>query len=254
MARKCVFCGAHAGSKEHVIPKWVGKVLPKPPKGESWRHRNAERIWATDHIDFVVKRVCRDCNHGWMNEEIENPARPILTDMIRGQGGTLTPTGCERVAAWAIKTHAMAQLLHAELRPLTDELRASLYERKIAPPQSQVWLAAYQGHPLHGAWGRTNNIELAPGQNVSPDEIVNAEMMTLCIGHLVLQSFKWSRPSPEVSFQFGLTLPEEMVRFLVPIWPQPPHDVAWPAEYVLDTPQSLAAFAETWTNTGPPPL
>ncbi len=252
MARKCVFCGERTVSKEHVIPKWVGQVLPKGPKPR-WRHRNRAQVWATDHLDFTVKRVCRACNHGWMEHDIEDPARPALSEMIQGKGGVLSPIGCERVAAWTLKTHAMAQFLHDEMRPITEELRASLYERKVAPPHSRVWLAAYQGHPTHGAWGLTNNLQLAPGQDVSPDEIVDGEMMTLCIGHLVLQSFKWSSPPTDLSLQFGLGLPEELVRFLLPIWPKPSDEREWPPEWTLDTPDSLAAFAQTWTNTGPPP-
>jgi hypothetical protein len=248
-SRKCVFCDGPASSREHVIPKWVGEELPKKPKAK-WRHVQRERAWATDHVDFKVKRVCRECNHGWMNDEIENPARPVLTRMIHGEAVKLTRPLQERVATWAVKTHAMAQFLHEDRRPITEELRQSLYEDKIAPPQSQVWLSAYAGHATHGAWAMTHNLQLAPGQNVSPDEILDAEMMTLCIGHLVLQSFKWSSAEPQ---QFQIGLPDELRRFLVPIWPQESKKAKWPGTWTLDNAATLATFAQTWTNTGPPP-
>src|ERR1700694_5836463 len=195
MARKCVFCGERKVSKEHVIPQWVGTVLPKPPK-ERWRHKEQERVWATDHLDFTVKRVCRECNNGWMDQEIERRARPALTGMIHGQDMTLTRELQARVATWAVKTHAMAQFRPTHPRPISEELRTSLYERKVAPAQSRVWLTAYAGHATHRAWARTDNMELRPavGENVRSDNAsdVEIETMTLCIGHLVLHSVKWS--------------------------------------------------------------
>ncbi|HEX5225178.1 MAG TPA: hypothetical protein VFW29_08615, partial [Solirubrobacteraceae bacterium] len=118
-----------------------------------------------------------------------------------------------------------------------------------------VWLASYAGHATHGAWGRTYNFDLAPAAAVSPDDVVHGEMMTLCIGHLVMQSFKWSRPlaQPDDSFRFGLTLPADLLPFLVQIWPEPAQDVEWPPEWALDNEKSLGEFAKTWINTGPPP-
>lgn len=250
-----MFCGAPASSREHVIPKWVGEVLPKGPRAR-WRHRNEQRTWATNHLDFKVKHVCRECNHGWMEETIEKPAQAALSEMICGQQQLLSVFDCQRIAAWVVKTHAMAQLLHfGESRPLTDELRGALYERHEAPLQSQVWLAAYAGDAAFAAWGRTNHFQLTPGENVSADEVLDGETMTLCIGHLVMQSFKWTRPAAQLggSFQFNLALPATMLPFLVKIWPQPPQDVAWPPEWALENADSLGEFAKTWTNTGPPP-
>jgi hypothetical protein len=184
----CVFCGERNVTKEHVIPKWVGEVLPKKA-GSEWRHTERERSWATDHVNFTVKRVCARCNNGWMDHDIERPARPILTRMIHGEDDiTLTPALQERVAAWTVKTHAMSQFRHAtDIRPMGEELREALYERKMAS-------------------------------------------------------------------EHRLTLPEDITKFVDPIWPPSQEPREWPPTWALDNPESLKAFALTWTNTGPPPV
>jgi hypothetical protein len=252
--RRCVFCGTRKVSREHVIPKWVGKVLPRSPESR-WLHTSesdsSSERWETDALSFTVKRVCRPCNHGWMETEIEVPARPILTPKIQGRPTELTPVAQERVATWAVKTHMMAQYRHKPLRPVIEEQRQWLFENKNPLPKSRVWLAAYVGHLRHGAWGRVQNFSLfAPeSPEVGPADVFDAEMMTLCIGHLVLQSFKWSGAVEE----FELSLPDSLGPFVTPIWPPSPLILTWPPSWTIDNEESLSNFADSFTRTGEPP-
>ncbi|MEI2698808.1 MAG: hypothetical protein V9E94_10835 [Microthrixaceae bacterium] len=98
--RRCVFCGGARMSREHAIPQWVGEVL-HGAAGESgdWTtwyafgtlSENCERRHPAEsnRPTVVVKRVCRDCNSGWM-ADVEGEAKPILEPMINGKPCTLS--------------------------------------------------------------------------------------------------------------------------------------------------------------------
>jgi hypothetical protein len=100
VTRVYFFCGGTPLSLEHVFPQWLTAVLPAQV---AWRGQDT----AVHYIDGLggtttpesreireqfnaatVRRVCRRCNHGWMNE-LEGAVRPILTPLIR----TDPPTG-----------------------------------------------------------------------------------------------------------------------------------------------------------------
>jgi len=252
--RECVFCHAPKLSKEHVIPQWVREVLLglDTSAGTPFVHTSdsgsSVRSWAKNYLDFTVKRVCRDCNHGWMNLEIEKPARQALTAMIQGRSITLTPQDQEHVAAWTLKTHMMAQYRHTPTRHVVPEQLRWLSEHKRAPPKSRVWLAGYAGQPPGGAWGRTYHFRLYSPDVVGAGHVFDAEMMTLRIGHLVIQTFKWSGPIEE----FRMDLPSGILPFLASIWPIN-DSITWPSTWVLDNEESLANFAAQFVKTGEPP-
>jgi hypothetical protein len=249
--RQCVFCHADKVSKEHVIPSWVAQAIPWRGGGLPLRHTTSRGTWETNALSFTVKRVCRECNHGWMETDIEAPARPILTPMIQGRPSSLTPEEQQRVATWAVKTHMMAQYRHIPLRPVVEEQLRWLFEKRTPPPKSRVWITGYVGHLMHGAWGRTFNFQMSPGKvtEIAPADIVDAEMMTLCIGHLVLQSFKWAGAVE----QFSLNFAGDINRFFTPIWPRSSIVLTWPPTWTLDNEESLANFADAFVNTGEPP-
>src|SRR4051812_48809340 len=94
------------------MPLWVQQYLPG--NGDLTHtevdNRTGEviRQWTKDEPDFKVKRVCGDCNHGWMND-LENRARPVLTSLIQGRGRTIYVDSQRHIATWAVKTAMMWQ-------------------------------------------------------------------------------------------------------------------------------------------------
>jgi len=205
----------------------------------------------TDAYAVTVKRVCRECNHGWMEREVEKPNQTLLPPMFRGEQISLTSAEQQHVATWAFKTHLMAQYRHIPFRPQPEEQLQWLYQNRTAAPKSRVWLAAFAGVPLHHAWGRTYAFELfAPAvPDVAPADVLYAEMMTLCVGQLVFQSFKWTGAVPE----FDVGLPDETAKFVLPIWPPSNVTLVWPPAFTLDTLESVRNFADAFVNTGEPP-
>ena len=105
----CIFCGAEGKlSREHVFPRWLEELFPD--LGEVDYLRRLVTFSTDQHdkrpgpsFDVVVRDVCRDCNHGWM-ERLESQARPILTPMLLDVPRVVTAVEEHIVATWATKT------------------------------------------------------------------------------------------------------------------------------------------------------
>ncbi|MFD7978685.1 hypothetical protein [Streptomyces sp. NPDC059071] len=111
----CVFCGAPANSREHVIPQWLSKGPREDIPGiyqksvvvdldgtilRDVRHRFG---------DMTVKCVCTTCNNGWMND-LEEGVRPFLLPLILGTDKFVVILDRQMqsdLAAWAMKTIMM---------------------------------------------------------------------------------------------------------------------------------------------------
>lgn len=111
----CVFCCRTGLTKEHVVPRWMGDVLARsqrdpegraPPRAAAITHvyepprgsRVAARSWSKGDPDLQVRAVCSSCNSGWMND-LESPARLILTALVQGRRLELEPDDQASLAA-----------------------------------------------------------------------------------------------------------------------------------------------------------
>ena len=69
--RRCLFCGKPAGSAEHVIAEWLSKAMEKRDIGITRTNRqDGEVVREFPPIKFEhfrCKKVCHDCNTGWMH-------------------------------------------------------------------------------------------------------------------------------------------------------------------------------------------
>src|SRR5438128_2367678 len=122
MRRNCVFCGAAGVSEEHIFPRWLRHALPPlekfrgqersrtywPGQAQEKQLLIAKREFQEPFTENRVRRVCRACNHGWMNE-LEMTIRPMLTTMIHGDPVQMTPANCANLALWATKTVMLAE-------------------------------------------------------------------------------------------------------------------------------------------------
>ncbi len=100
----CIFCGAAADSKEHILPKWIHRRL-RPIE-------NAKAPYIFEHPDgteelvvpvasspittFTSSSVCKSCNNKWMGT-IVNHAKP-LTERLMDDGFKGTLSAEERAA------------------------------------------------------------------------------------------------------------------------------------------------------------
>lgn len=109
--RTCIFCNGGPMTKEHAWPRWIRELYPG---NESWSHElldqdgNVLRGRKSDSIDVEVRRVCKQCNNGWMSS-LESIA-PLLTRLARGESTELTATEQGKLARWLVKTGLMIDL------------------------------------------------------------------------------------------------------------------------------------------------
>jgi len=115
----CIFCGRRANSREHVIAKRLARRLQIDDErvtvaalteSEGFRSRGKCPV-----MNYQCRAVCRDCNHGWMNEleawldgsfgDLFEPTwPPTRPDSVRGLTGEVG-----HLLRWLVKTAGLAE-------------------------------------------------------------------------------------------------------------------------------------------------
>jgi hypothetical protein len=145
---RCIFCGEKANSREHTIPKWIGKrfgiraIELRPAYTLNitpYRHRP---------IRFGSHRrriFCAECNAHF--KHLEDEAIPIIEAMGRGRSLVLGPTEQEIIARWGAKTGYALIAAEKDLRGLvpTEHTRI-LREQGQVHPLTWVGYASWEGH------------------------------------------------------------------------------------------------------------
>jgi hypothetical protein len=104
----CAFCQRSGVkmSREHVLPHWLS--LAGSDAGQYILERDSKTI-RTPLIELVTKRVCEDCNTGWMSR-IEDGAKAVLEPVLDASAMAITETDRWIIARWFTKTILTAQL------------------------------------------------------------------------------------------------------------------------------------------------
>jgi len=223
--RACIFCGGTPVTKEHLWPQWVTGTLKRGPR----RLRRPVTIQMTtgsgpshewscgDDINVTAKRVCRQCNSGWM-ANLEESALPLLQKMMMGRIVSLDTHGQTVVARW-LALRALVFRYFAQ--PITEPEREWLdyfYEHQVPPPTCYQWITAYNGQkPFHYA-GNDITASDVPGRATEPWHTPHGILMTLVIGYLAAKLL-WIRKGEP-----GDLDPSGLVR----VWPARNTAVIWP--------------------------
>ena len=115
--RICLFCRQRANSEEHPIALWLIERMEAESQPIRVGKRSDSNIDARQqHLlkSLTVRRVCKECNEGWMNDLetwfrekgglLVEPTWPCLADTIVSE---LQRDQHARFARWAIKTAIM---------------------------------------------------------------------------------------------------------------------------------------------------
>jgi hypothetical protein len=94
-----------------------------------------------DILDAQVRRVCQNCNGGWMSR-LEAQAKPLLEPMFDGKPKTLGPDEQVVLAAWTVKTLMMLDLWGANPEAFSPAHHQRLY-RSGVPSSDMVVLLAF---------------------------------------------------------------------------------------------------------------
>ena len=226
MARSCVFCGSTPLTNEHVFPQWLDKVLPEQEPirgherrvvhfdgGETQPPEPFERVSANTLTQTTVKRVCTNCNSGWMND-LEGEAREPLSGLIQDTAEAIDERQARSVATWIAKTCLMAQLTEGESAAVPPAYYDWMYQTREPPPLMRIWIYPHDADD----WGaRMEHQGLLYGtEPMDISDPPNIHSTTIGLGHLAFLVLGSAGP-PE-----ALDLTEQMVpRNGVRIWPNP---------------------------------
>lgn len=145
----CVFCGSGPLTLEHVFPQWVrphvGAVEPIGSATRVSHHEeHVHHSYGTAVIDFKARRVCADCNGGWMSD-MEGAVIPILTPMILSPGRVdLTRDEAMTLAAWIAKTSLTTALIYPETdHEVPHRFFDEMYRERQPFEDAVIWIAGY---------------------------------------------------------------------------------------------------------------
>lgn len=219
------------------------------------------REWTTKQLDLKVRRVCEDCNTGWMHD-LEEDCRPLLTNMIQGVDLPITLDQEQQalLALWATKTAMMVDFLDSGPQHVPATHYRWVYERREPPPQALVRLGGYALEIP--ASGSISAIQSAPDRlyirppllaaPMSPDGL-KAYTMTMRVGYLVIQLFGHGLDGQNLEIMLD---PKELNYFLV-LWPRDTTlpKVQWPVgdmPWAFMDDEGFAAFAMIFRTEDPP--
>jgi len=157
--KQWIFCGEFHVTKEHVIPRWIGRALDgisthrvavsmdinlrDPTLSTSTPPRTLQ-----GHIyTRKVRAVCLSCNQGWLSH-LEQQVRPLLLPLIADQQVMLTVDELRTLACWVAKTAMVNQFFLPTYIVTPKEERLFLMSDGSPPDNWQVFAA-----PLYGKSG-----------------------------------------------------------------------------------------------------
>lgn len=156
--RTCDFCGRSAPevslSKEHVFARSLRDTVRNAEDhtyasatDKSGRLKGGESVRRVAMFDVTSRRVCGECNSGWMSE-LEVSANPVLRRLIAGET-TLTGAEVDVVRRWLVKTAVVAHM--AEPNSEKPEPTVDPSDRRTVMDQIPVgWVVTLA--VLHPSW------------------------------------------------------------------------------------------------------
>lgn len=218
-----MFCHGSPLTNEHVFARWISAEL----RGNSRASRLDARIWDggsppvlrsryIGDIDVQVKRVCRECNGGWMSE-LESGVQKSLTQMIRDNFTVMTPGIQHRLAAWSAKTAFMLQYTEPR-RDVHRDYLSWLWTRREAPWGVWVGVGAYTARD-------DDPIFETAGRRIRLDTGIDVEKTTMRFGELII--CVWEKIEPPKG-QDKVLPPKNTDGYLRPVWPTVTTSLFWP--------------------------
>ena len=181
-----------------------------------------------------MRRVCADCNNGWLSD-LEEKAKPIFEPLISGGARVLTPAEADTAALWCVKTAFMFQFTHPTRREVPNAHYRWLYENGRPPGNTFAWLAKYSGAHWSG-WYQHDIVGLRdPG---GPETGDRAYCVTVTAGSLVFQVIGSDALDP-----LEMKKVSEKEPYIVQVWPSERRRVQLPPPLPLND-KALLEFSD----------
>lgn len=154
--KRCIFCGeVRKRSNEHVFPKWLQAQLGIE-NVPMQLVRGSDKRNPYGYKSHVAGSVCEGCNNGWMSE-LEQLARPRLTDMFTDQGiAALCDTEVHILSLWIFKTSLTLHSAGIFTQLIPDEHYRLAHDRK-APAHCRISIARLDPYLEQPGWIQSQN-------------------------------------------------------------------------------------------------
>lgn len=232
--RRCIFCGASADDREHLLPEWLKGILPSDVTATYTRQIVGEepKSWKRKPFSEKAKFVCNDCNQGWMSD-LEGEAKPLLTPAIARQGPCEFDLLAQWVIArWAVKTSYVMQMQGRE--QLAPQMRPVLLKLNlIPPPQVSVWIGSHR----RAVEDPTNSVYIQKPLWIAPDDagevgaIEFGYMTFLAVGGV---SFLLVEHRFDSYVECVLGEDHPAAKMFTKIWPRTTRVAMWPPSLMAD--------------------
>jgi len=191
-ARTCLFCGRSGRmSREHLWPKWAQETLDARRRTQPIQNTLHDgdgppyRTWKQPAFSATLKRVCQQCNNGWMGD-LEARVKPYARPMILGRSIALGLDAQKSLALWSYLKCLLFLAVDEEqtLKRAMTKAYPAFYEMQTKgqlPPHCSVFVARHVGLRV----GQYQHRLLA-----WPSGTPAAFVQTLTIGELTVQSVK----------------------------------------------------------------
>jgi hypothetical protein len=223
-----------------VWPTWLGKFIPKdaPNYSASSTIIYAEgtdvtrRIVNGDSKSRRVKRVCGDCNNGWMSR-LQKRAKPIVLSLALGEQATLDKEAQRTLAAWSAMSTMTSDHFYPSRAAIPQRHRETLRLNNSLPEgEWKIWIGHYERGDWVPDWVRNAmaiwSDEHPPSYLADTFPVMNTQTTTLVFGKLYVHTFS-SVHSDLVSITGQ---PNEK---LVQLWPcTSGHSIRWPLLAMTD--------------------
>jgi hypothetical protein len=190
-----------------VLPDWLNGVFaeleweqPDPESQPSWSRGIQDfRSGVSSHHEWTSKdlatlrnkKVCHDCNTGWMCA-LEGASAPLLSPMILGRPQTLTQQEQIIVGTWATKTVMMCETsMDSDEGLFAHDDRVLLREEQRPPGHIRVLAAIVEG-PITPAHFGVMHCQVLQGE----EPLGLLHLYTLQLHTLVLQVMRQEPPAP----------------------------------------------------------
>jgi hypothetical protein len=177
-----------------------------------------------------------------MRTQIEDPAKPILISLIKGEPCRIFPDDQTRIAAWAVLKAMVAEWMvrgHAT----TNHMHRKYLMRHKLPPKNgwAVWIGHFQSDRSKPETERYNPLWESHPFLLLPDRVAarrpnkratfyNSQASTQVIGQLLIHTFR--SPMPNLIPRWRFAMPNRGTLFR--IWPPSQISIAWPSTSLSD--------------------
>lgn len=237
--RKCIFCGANAGSREHLWSEWMHNYITKKDASHSNSRQRVSLIPKIDSsaklqarqgtiLNKRIRCVCDGCNNGWMNR-FEQSIRPNLVNLITGQPTRLDTQEITNLAGWIALKSCVIDQDDRSNSCVSKEDAEHIYINKSAPRHWRIGIYTLDADDWRANFNASYSTYAHPSQGGSSAPKFKASTITIGFEKLLMRSiFAYSDGMRTLTQSFTEMSPMRT------IWPLSGHDLNWPTEFSMN--------------------